>query len=290
MIFKKEYLTEIIKQRFPDLFGDSKSLLLEPISGGSINDCYRLSIGLSTYFLKFNKQPDLLQKEQEGLDFLIGKSPLVIPRVLGFINGEEGGFLLMEYLERKPETGEFFEALGEGLAFLHLNFGNQFGFHSSNFIGKLNQTNTFCDSWQEFYFLNRIEPLMRSLKDKKCLNIKTERSLNAFSKRISEIFPTEKPSALHGDLWSGNKLNCSLGPAIFDPSVYYGHREMDLGMSLLFGGFTSEFYRSYNHQFPLEKAWEKRTAFTQIYPLLVHAEMFGPSYLLDVESSLKAFQ
>ena len=68
-------------------------------------------------------------------------------------------------------------------------------------------------------------------------------------------------------------------PILIDPAVYYGHREMDLAMTRLFGGFGEEFYRAYHETYPLEKGWEQRVPIAQLYPLLVHAVLFGGHYV-----------
>ena len=101
--------------------------------------------------------------------------------------------------------------------------------------------------------------------------------------KLPGLFPSEPPSLLHGDLWAGNMMpvghNGADVPCIYDPAVYHGHREMDIGMSLLFGGFDSRFYDAYNHNYPLEKGWHSRVSLTQLYPLLVHAVLFGGGYV-----------
>jgi len=100
-------------------------------------------------------------------------------------------------------------------------------------------------------------------------------------------FPEEPPALLHGDLWAGNFMIDSTGSAaIFDPAVYCGHREMDLGMTKLFGGYDQRFYKGYNAVYPLEKNWEKRLPLTQLYPLLVHALLFGGHYIAQVKSTV----
>ena len=102
--------------------------------------------------------------------------------------------------------------------------------------------------------------------------------------------PIEPPSFLHGDLWSGNYMITSSGYAtIFDPAVYFWHREMDIGMTKLFGGFDHRFYEAYNEAYPLEKGWEKRLPITQLYPLLVHAVLFGGHYISNVKDIVKQF-
>ena len=108
--------------------------------------------------------------------------------------------------------------------------------------------------------------------------------------KLARHFPIEPPALLHGDLWSGNFLISSNGQAaIYDPAVYYGHREMDIGMTKLFGGFDQRFYDAYNATYPLEKDWEKRLQVTQLYPLLVHAVLFGGHYISQVREIIKQF-
>jgi fructosamine-3-kinase len=76
---------------------------------------------------------------------------------------------------------------------------------------------------------------------------------------------------------------------IFDPAIYFGHREMDLAMSLLFGGFSPVFYESYNSVYPLEKGWKQRMDICNLYPLLVHVNLFGGSYLSSIETILDKY-
>ena len=108
--------------------------------------------------------------------------------------------------------------------------------------------------------------------------------------RFEQIFPKEPPALLHGDLWGGNYLIDSSGEvAIYDPAVYYGHREMDIGMARLFGGFDPRFYDQYNNTYPLENGWERRVGVTQLYPLLVHAILFGGHYINQARKIVKDF-
>ena len=101
-----------------------------------------------------------------------------------------------------------------------------------------------------------------------------------FCKQLNHLFPSEPPSLLHGDLWSGNYMISSAGyAAIYDPAVYFGHREMDIGMTKLFGGFEQRFYSAYQEAYPMEKNWMQRLPLTQLYPLLVHAVLFGGHYV-----------
>ena len=114
--------------------------------------------------------------------------------------------------------------------------------------------------------------------------------LQSFYSSIPCIFPTEKPCAVHGDLWSGNLINSINEKAVFiDPAVYYGHREVDLAMTLLFGGFSSDFYKAYEENYPLEKGFKNRKDYYNLYPLLIHLNLFGNSYLKSIENIITKF-
>ena len=107
---------------------------------------------------------------------------------------------------------------------------------------------------------------------------------------LNEIIPVYQPSLLHGDLWSGNFLIDHSGHAcIIDPAVYYGNREADIAMTKLFGGFSEEFYSNYNDYLPMINGWQERMPIWNLYPLLVHANLFGSSYLNQINSILNKY-
>jgi fructosamine-3-kinase len=108
--------------------------------------------------------------------------------------------------------------------------------------------------------------------------------------KIVELMPKEPPAFIHGDLWSGNLMVDSQGqPCLIDPSVYYGHREMDIAFSHLFGGFDQQFYETYQDVYPFEPGFSSRIDLYNLYPLLVHLNLFGRSYLGQIESTLSRF-
>ena len=133
-------------------------------------------------------------------------------------------------------------------------------------------------------------PLVQKLFDGNIFSKKeAEIALHACDK-LGELFPAEPPALLHGDLWSGNFMVTQTGvAAIFDPAVYCGHREMDLGMTKLFGGFDQRFYNAYNATYPLEAGWQQRLQLTQLYPLLVHALLFGGHYVASAKEILSYY-
>jgi fructosamine-3-kinase len=100
----------------------------------------------------------------------------------------------------------------------------------------------------------------------------------------------ENPALLHGDLWSGNVMVNEKGePCLIDPAVYYGYREMELAFTKLFRGFENDFYAAYHASFPLQPGFTERVDIYNLYPLLVHANLFGGSYFQQVEQILRRF-
>lgn len=125
---------------------------------------------------------------------------------------------------------------------------------------------------------------MRRIEDQVVLNFE-----KLFS-RLPMLIPKEPPALLHGDLWAGNYLTGSNGePVLIDPAPYYGHREMDIAMTQLFGGFDPHMLTTYQQVYPLEKGWEKRVPLFQLYPVLVHAVLFGGHYIAKGVSIMRSF-
>lgn len=272
-----------------------------PVSGGDINAAYALVTDKGRFFIKLNAAslfPQMFQKEAEGLKALAQANTLLkIPTVLAV--GEYGSYqyLLMEFVEKANPSAGFWKKFAGGMAQLHSVTNAQFGWYSSNYIGSLVQQNTFTLNWSEFYTTQRILPLTNELFNKALFSSTDMQATEKFCKRLNEFFPKESPSLVHGDLWAGNFMavknnnlvsgNDAAIPCIYDPAVYFGHREMDIGMSLLFGGFDRNFYNAYNEHYPLEKDWRNRVSLTQLYPLLVHAVLFGGSYIEQCREILK---
>jgi fructosamine-3-kinase len=263
----------------------------EPVHGGDINRAYCLYGHDAKYFLKVNdakRYPAMFEKELNGLHALRLNTALTVPQVIKSGTTEREQWLLLEWIEGgAPETG-FWQNFGAGLAELHQQQRPFFGWAEDNFIGSLQQHNQQHPSWHLFYRECRIMPLVKDLFNAGAFSKQDLASAELFCEKIEQLFPLEPPALLHGDLWSGNYMITGSGyAAIFDPAVYYGHREMDIGMTNLFGGFDRQFYNAYNEAYPLEKGWQQRFPFTQLYPLLVHAVLFGGHYVGTARGILK---
>lgn len=265
------------------------------LSGGDINEAYAVELaGAAPLFLKTNSRAPatMFSSEAAGLDWLRGAGALRIPRVLAFsAPGEAPAYLALELLEPASRQRSFDETLGRGLAALHRATPASFGLDHDNFIGSLPQDNTPEPTWAAFYRSRRLEPQLR-------LAMNTGRATPAMRSGFERLFAhlealvggPEPPSRLHGDLWGGN-LHVDGGgqPCLIDPAVYGGHREMDLAMMRLFGGFSERVFAAYAEAYPLTPGADERVPLCQLYPLMVHVNLFGGGYVTSVEHTLRSY-
>lgn len=291
-MFSEDYESFFKQVIFRSIGTEVAELNFTFLAGGCINDTVKLSCAEGDFFLKWNDNvpEDMFAKEAAGLQLLFNSQTIRVPRVINqdHIDGKQ--FLLLEYLEPGRRQNTYWETLGQQLAALHKCQQDTFGLDHDNYIGRLPQKNERCKSWSEFFIECRLKPQVGLAKYNHLLPEKLYRQFDDFYRKVPGLFSDEPPSLLHGDLWSGNVHTSSEGFAcIIDPAVYYGHREMDLAFTKLFGGFDPAFYYSYDETFPLSEGWEGRTELFNLYPLLVHVNLFGLSYLPAVERIVKRY-
>ena len=263
------------------------------VSGGDINQSFKLSTNRGALFLKLNSKtpPNFFEREAEGLSELKrADCNLIIPEVLavGRVGTDHPGYLLMEFIS-ESNTGDSFQ-FGADLAILHQKERPMFGFDSDNYIGSLPQQNGDFTEWPDFFAYERIQPQLKMALDSGKISNKIIIHWERLAKSLHNFFPKCRPSLLHGDLWGGNYLFNETGQAVLiDPAVYYGHPEMDLAFTRMFGGFSEEFYSGYESITPLEPGFDDRISLYNLYPLFVHANLFGGHYISQVEHQLKQF-
>ena len=266
---------------------------VQTVTGGDINRAYKIQKRNASFFLKVNDTaayPMMFQREADGLAALKKYSNCIIPNVIKTGVAGDQQYLLLDWVERAAPAADYYSSLGKSLAEMHLQPQKQAGWPVDNYIGSLPQHNTLTDDWCSFYATNRLAPLVNQLAAAGLFTNKQMLNAERLYTKLTQYFPNEKPAFLHGDLWGGNHFPNENGlPVLIDPAVYYGHREMDIGMTALFGGFDRSFYEAYHYYYPLESGWQQRLQLTQLYPVLVHAVLFGGHYTAQASSILALF-
>ena len=264
-------------------------LEVKRLSGGDINDVFLLKCTTSNFVIKLNradKFPGMFEAEAKGLSILKASESFKIPEIINCGTDGDQAYLLLENIEQGGTSNRFWPDFAEQLAKLHRSSHSKFGLDHSNYIGSLPQRNDLHDVASEFYIDERLEPQFTLARD----HGYPFSDLNSFYKNISEIIPTELPSLIHGDLWSGNYLVSSKSdPVLIDPAIAFAPREMDLAMMQLFGGFPAQTFSIYDEIFPLTENWESRIPLWQLYYLLVHLNLFGSGYLSQVAHIVKSY-
>lgn len=263
------------------------------LGGGSINDAYEVTLANgSRLFVKTHASPPegMFEAEARGLRWLEEAGTIRVPHVLA-ISDTEPAYLALELLAPAKRKRGFDEDLGRSLAALHAYGAPSFGLDHDNFIGRLPQSNTPQEDWPAFYWLQRLEPQLRLASDRGLIRGATRTRFAALHKALPDLVgPGEPPSRLHGDLWGGNlHVDDSGAPCLIDPAAYGGHREIDLAMMRLFGGFGPRVFAAYDEAFPLAPGSQRRVSLYQLYPLLVHVNLFGGSYVSSVERALAEY-
>jgi fructosamine-3-kinase len=285
-----------------DVFA-SRVIASAHVTGGQVNEAYRYRLESgTTVFVKTSggAPPGSFAAEADGLRWLGETNTVRVPQVLAVRDGAEltHRFLALEWIEPSTPAADHDEVLGRSLAALHRFGCPRFGFDTDNWIAGLPQVNGPSDAdrgaavhgmrWAEFYARFRIEPLVRRAVDVGTLGPDHMTRWAAIEARLDSLVgPPEPPARLHGDLWSGNAITDPAGhPVLVDPAVSGGHREVDLAMMALFGGFGPRVLSAYEEAHPLAAGWQDRVLLHQLYPLLVHTVLFGGSYRPRVDEVL----
>lgn len=278
------------------LYGEGTKIeSVERISGGDINEAYRLTLtGDKSVFMKSNTKENLsfFTAEAVGLDAISRTKAINTPRILGIGTDEDRGgysFLLLEFISAKSRNANYWENFAGQLSNMHrastagLVSNGKYGFNCDNYIGRRRQINTENESWTGFFRDCRLEPQFKDAD--RYFEQEDWKKIVRLLDHIDEILvEPEYPSLLHGDLWAGNVIMGNDGRAwLIDPAAYVGHAEADIAMTELFGGFPPAFYDAYKELSPLQPGYEQRRDIYNLYHLLNHLNMFGRMYLPEVK-------
>ncbi|MCH8556965.1 MAG: fructosamine kinase family protein [Balneolia bacterium] len=254
-----------------------------PLSGGSINDAAVADSGSERVVIKWNTaaRASMFETEHQGLDLLRKHTDtLLVPEVYSTGKNASYSWIVMEYIHEGSNGSTTDREFGNGLAALHRNTASGYGLSHNNYIGRLPQNNSPHEDWVTFFMIRRIEPQIRAAVDSGLMPSSCIKKLPLLQRSAASLFPDEPASLLHGDLWSGNYLYSESGQAaLIDPAVYYGNREIELAFTMLFGRFPAGFYEAYEEAWPIEPGFAQRRDLYNLYPVLVHVNLFGGGYV-----------
>lgn len=257
------------------------------VHGGDVAAAFRMDLADGRrVFAKTHPAapPGFFTTEATGLRWLAEPGAVAVPAVLAVSDGDDGGppFLVLAWIDEGHPTATTDAELGRALADLH-RFGMPcFGRPDRRSTGSRGLPNEPCETWADFYATQRMAPLARLARDAGALPAGAIAGLERLdADRLRAVGgPPEPPARLHGDLWAGNRLVDRQGRSwLIDPAAHGGHREFDLAMMRLFGGFGPDCFAAYEAAHPLAPGWQDRVALHQIAPLVVHAIKFGGGYV-----------
>jgi fructosamine-3-kinase len=271
----------LIAKRAEDLLG-SAVIATAPVAGGDISTAtrIRLSDGTTALIKTHHQAPEgFFESEARGLAWLgeaTATGGLAVPEVLG----HDHECLILRWVEPGKNTVDAAVALGQALAATHRFGADGFGHEQDGFIGRLPLPNRSAPSWAEFFATRRVLPYLKLARDRGAVSEHDATAIEGVLGRVADLVPEEPPARLHGDLWNGNVLWGLDGVCrVIDPAAYGGHREVDLAMLALFGlPHLQRVTDAYAEAHPLAEGWQDRLGLHQLFPLLVHACLFGGGY------------
>lgn len=262
------------------------------VGGGSIADSQKIRTSSGKeYFVKSYSQSksNILKNEVNGLIEIQKSKSIKTPQIIYY----DDNILILEFIKSGRKNKNFSELFGIQLTEMHRLKSDKFGFYENNYIGSNHQINLpLYSNWTDFYWENRLLYQFKLAEKHGYVNSDFRKLFNQFESVYRNIIEgtEEEPSLIHGDLWGGNYLVDESGnPVLIDPAVYYGHREAELGMTILFGGFDSDFYSAYNEAYPLFDGWKERLDIYKLYHVMNHLNLFGSGYLNQTLSIIKSY-
>lgn len=253
-----------------------------PVAGGDTATAtkLRLSDGTTAIMKTVAHAPEgFFAAEAQGLRWLgeaTAAGGVAVPDVLG----SDEGCLILRWVEPGKASADVAGSFGQALAATHGAGADMFGAERDGFISSLPLPHRPADTWAEFYAVRRVLPYLKLARDRGHVTDDQAGTIESVIGRLGDLLPVEPPARLHGDLWNGNVLWGQDGQIwLIDPAAYGGHRELDLAMLSLFGmPHLPRVLDAYAEAAPLVEGWEDRLPVHQLFPLLVHAALFGGGY------------
>jgi protein-ribulosamine 3-kinase len=261
--------------------------------GGNFNLAVRVKSGHSEYFIKWTQGEHLglFEAEAKNLQLIKNTGAIDVPSVLGVGTLDEKEYLMMECIQSAEKSANYWSDFGHKLAQLHQNTGTLgHGLDYPNFLGAAKQDNAWETNGVQFFIEKRLKKQVDAAVYHRRISAELENRFEVLFEKLPNLIPNENSALLHGDLWSGNAMVNDRGEiTLVDPCSYFGLREAELAFTTMFGGFPTEFYEAYHRTFPIEKGFHERIPLYNLYPLMVHVNLFGEGYLPAVNKILASY-
>ncbi|MDF8265986.1 fructosamine kinase family protein [Luteipulveratus flavus] len=217
--------------------------------------------------------------------------------------GVEPNRLLLERVSHAAPSRTAAEAFGRDLARTHAAGAPAYGvgpdgWEGHGWLGPATDLLPLLlgsyDRWGEMYAELRLLPIATEGERRGALTGEDVRDVERLAQRLrdddGDLDTGEPPARLHGDLWSGNLLWSPDGVVLVDPAAHAGHRETDLAMLQMFGSpQLATVLAAYDEAAPLADGWRSRVALHQTYPLLLHAAVFGGTYVGQAMDAVRRY-
>ncbi len=270
-------IAQAISQATGEKFAIAKK---KSVSGGCINQGYRVSGDNAEYFVKLNdaSQVEMFAAEALGLKQMYATQTITVPQPICCGTAANSSYIVLQWLNLGGGNSQSYQEMGRQLAAMHRKgISQRFGWQRNNTIGSTPQINTWTDSWADFFAEHRIGYQLKLAKRRGGNFLDPNQVVNAVRNKLADRQP--EASLVHGDLWSGNAAIATDGsPVILDPATYNGDRETDVAMTELFGGFPPAFYHGYNAAWQLDSGYQLRKSIYNLYHVLNHFNLFGGGY------------
>jgi protein-ribulosamine 3-kinase len=257
--------------------------------GGNFNLAVKVKVAEGDYFIKWNQgdHDGMFESEARSLQILRETGVLSIPNVINHGKIVDKEYLMIEFLTASYRQDNYWQDFGQKIARLHTHTNEKYGLDFNNYIGALRQSNEWMEDGVQFFIEKRLKVQAGlALYDRK-ISPQLYDKFQVLYEKLPNLIPNEKPALLHGDLWSGNVMTDNQGfAALVDPACYYGLREAELAFTTMFGGFEPVFYEAYHEIYPIQNGFGDRIPIYNLYPLMVHDNLFGGGYLDAVEKIL----
>lgn len=261
--------------------------------GGNFNLAVRVKLQEGEFFIKWNQgdHRGLFEAEAKNVTLIQETNAIQVPRVIGVGILEEKEYLMMECIPTGIKRMDYWQDFGQKLASLHAHSSTLgHGLDYQNYMGAALQENTWNTDGIQFLIQNRIKKQVDIALYNRKINSLMEEKFNRLYENLPSLIPSEKSALIHGELWSGNAMINENGSiTLVDPCCYYGFREAELAFTTMFGGFEKVFYEAYHEVYPIEKGFHERIPLYNLYPLMVHVNLFGEGYLPAVEKILNNY-